>query len=223
MTGAGEAVQEMLPAAVPPLQTSKAPSELHTIRKRQSFNFGDNRLGPAMLTGQTDTQLPTLSGAVLPAASDTTSRPGFCAASAATSLPASSLAAGVTQSADISATDNSDESTPSGQPDVDPSMPSMSDGTLKHPVPVAAGAAVAHTAEKTDPLFTNSGSSLTLVAGSKPVDSSRGKPKDILSKPGDIRGKAAARAGSTAAPAVASKPGHSHTAKSPKTLCDPQA
>lgn len=205
-------MQGLLPAAVPPLQTSRATSELPTLRKRQSFNFVDNRLGPAMLTRQPQaaTQLPAQSGVVLSTVVNAASKAGCCAASAAASLPASSLAAARIQSAE---TDITCGTTPSGQSHLNLSMPSMPDGKSQHMAPVAVAVAAAEAAEKSELPFTDSCSSPAVVAGSAP-----GRKESE-----DTQSRAAARAGSASAPVAASKTGHNHTAvKSFKTAVPPK-
>lgn len=204
---AGEAAQQLLPAAIPPLSTSKATSELQTLRKRQSFNFGDNRLRPAMLTGllQSDTQLPAQSGVALPAASDTASRPGVCAAPAAASLPASSLAAALMQSTDDSAADIPGETKPTRQLGLNPGM---SGGKSKDTLPVASASPMPQAAETSDLSFTDSNRSSAAVTGLTAADRSR-------SSFGEVKGRAAARASPATAPAAASTISHSHTAVKP--------
>lgn len=51
---------ELMPAAAFLSQTSRADTEMHALRKRQSFSFGDNRLGPSVLADQSwsETQPP---------------------------------------------------------------------------------------------------------------------------------------------------------------------
>ena len=90
---------QLLPAAPPPFETSRPGTELQTLRKRQSFNFGDNRLGSAMLTErlQTDVVLPMQPSAASAASGGT--------ASATAPATAAGLSAAGRESAAASAND----------------------------------------------------------------------------------------------------------------------
>ena len=167
-------------------------------------------MGPAALTrhAEIDTQLPTLSGAALQIAHDAAVKPASCTASAAAALPVSSLAAALMQSANASIADNPGRTVPSGQPNSNLSIASMSGGNSQHTLPVLAALAVAEAADKNDLPFTNRKSSSTDVASSTAVNRSR-------SKLGGVASRATARADPATAPAAPGKTSHSHTAAKP--------
>lgn len=124
---------QLLSAAPPPFQTSGPGTELQTLRKRQSFNFGDNRLGLAMLTErlQTDVMLP-----MQPSAASTGS--GGTAPVTAPATAAGLSAAG----GESAAASANDVVKPVKQQSLKPSMSSRAGSTSQQSVHTATAAKV---------------------------------------------------------------------------------
>ena len=202
IVNAGDKQSEFLPASLPFSQESRTGTELHTLRKRQSFNFGDNRLQPAMLADQpqTDAQLPA------PPIS------ASAAASGAASGAAASLSATPTQAA---AHDDPGKGKSSKPPVPRLSVPSMPDGKVRPAMSVASSAATNKVAQQTgQPYATASQMSTTTHAMPSSVSSTRAAAGS--SKPAPSKG-VAARASHATAPVVTSPPAASHAdARSPK-------
>ena len=202
--GAGKRPPELLPVATSVAQTNRPDLDLHTLRKRQSFSFGDNRLGPAMLAEQpqTETQLPKQSEA---------QKATSVATHEAAAVPSSGLSAASTTSAAASAAAAAADQgvEPLGQPVQMPSMTRMSGSRAQQSVPAAAAAFKAKAAQKATLLSVSSSRDPAAVA-SLSADSSKYKAEDS-----PVKGRATARTGPTSASAGSSKPGQNHTAAKP--------
>lgn len=168
----------MLLEAPPSSQASRTGTELHTLRKRQSFTFGDNRLQPAVPADQpqTDTQLPL--------------QP--VTASAAASGTAAGLSAAPEQAAaqDVAGKDKS------SKPHVAKlKVPSLAGGKVRPPVSVAAPAAAGRAAPQIGQPSVSAHTSPSAVSSTR---AAAGSSQPALSK-----GEAAARAPAAMSPQAA--------------------
>lgn len=114
--------QSPLSSALLPSQTTRSDTELHSLRKRQSFHFGDNKLPPKAPAGQsqTDTKAQSLT------------------ASAAASGAAATSLSSVQSAADATAHDDgTGKGKPLRSPDSKPSGPSMAGSDMKQALPAA--------------------------------------------------------------------------------------
>ena len=204
--GAGETPPELLLAATFLAQASRTDADLQTLRKRQSFSFGDNRLGPTMPVeqAQTEAQLPKQLG-VTAAAAAAHETPSVAAHEAA-AVPGPGLSAASFRSAAASAAADAQAAESLGQPSSKPSMASTAGGRAKQPI--AAAKAKVTAAQQAN--FPSRSSSKDPAVASSSADKSGEHSEDSAAK-----GRAAARAGPTSAPAGPSKPGQSHTAAKP--------
>ena len=122
LLNAGDKQSQLLPSALLPSQTTRSDTELHSLRKRHSFHFGDNKLpskAPARQS-QTDTKSQSLT------ASATAS------GAAAASLSSVQLAADATAH-----DDGTGKGKPLRSPDSKPSGPSMAGSDMKQALPAA--------------------------------------------------------------------------------------
>lgn len=200
MSAAGADQQQLLPAAFD-AHLNRHDSELHILRKRQSFSFGDNYvhlLGPAMLASQlqTATQPPLQSNT----ASDAAVIPAYVHRSSP------SL---VSQVATAAFAMDANTGTAAKQARSKPSMPSMAGNltNLKQAGSPDAANAKVMPAQQTVAMSPGSNKAAVTVASSA-VSSSRSKP---------VKGRAVARA----SPAVGSD-GPSRTVASQRGMQGPK-
>ena len=195
MSAAGANQQQLLPAAFD-TQSNKHDSELHILRKRQSFSFGDDYVqvsGPAMLASQLHTapQPPLQSNTASSAAANA----AFIPADVHRSSP--SLASQVATAAAAMDAVPANTGTAAQQARSKPSIPSMAGGLTKQAGrPDAAIAKVMPTQQTVaKPPGSNKGA---VTVASSAVGSSRSKPESV-------KGRAVARASPAAGPVGPSK------------------
>ena len=187
---AAVADQQQLLSAAFNTQSDRHDSELRMLRKRQSFNFGDNHVqvsGPAMLASQlqTATQPPLQSNSASAAAFDAAFIPAYVHRSSPSS--ASQIAAAAVAM-------DANTGTAAKQARSKPSMPSIAGNltTLKQAGSPDAANAKVMPAQQTVAMSPGSNKGAVTVASSA-VGSSRSKPKSV-------KGRAVASASPAAGP-----------------------